>query len=740
MSKASSHRSWESVTRKLAQGKTGGDPGGEGERPLDIEVPRPPPHVSTDVHVYACLVSFGPGKDVCGGRVGSMSSKFCTSPCLKGMTSCKVVAHSVKANVMFPAYFICTPKSTVAFTAPYVQVPIDASTKLAGMIKAAMSERRTLEEWTNLFAVLNGFADDIHHSDAVENISTVGRKVTIGLTPMKIRIRSDSEELDDDMLKLADSESWGGRSRDNLRSTLIDEFVESDGAIITHVRENWNKLTEYVLRRSMEMSDNDQAIRNLMEEVDVKVLKVTSLLGSPGPNASALTAWNAIQDVVSAVQLQAATSSSAMATSTSAITQVEQVKRLIEDTVLSVVDSLAEKITSLEANPTLGSSRGDASLMARLQDVETEIESLKQNRESSGVNDPNDVLSLKLMVGELTTEVAKLKVDNEKLRGELNTEQISFGGFTFTSSLSYINFVATHVRSNQWMFCYDFISIFELHSDQGRTTDESLQSNHLVGKVGYSNIQAARIDNSFRVMIPQIFGAEQDSKDPSKKMAKLVSMDIWDHPTTQSGVKEDISNFLEMSTSGLIMQVENVFHENSRASLFFTQMINSVVTFWNGLETWITRFEKELTSQMGGDNPKVHKESVWKLICWMLHAMFKEMLKRRQPGATYPAFTTGTKVSDDELRLKCASLVHGAMAAHKFMKELLSDGFIRHPIFASTMVEYLLKNKAAHASVVELATKVAQVETRVKGNQAALDKLGNQGHKKNSPQPGGNQK
>ena len=172
--------------------------------------------------------------------------------------------------------------------------------------------------------------------------------------------------------------------------------------------------------------------------------------------------------------------------------------------------------------------------------------------------------------------------------------------------------------------------------------------------------------------------------------------------------------------------------------MFFSQMINNVVVFWNAFESWITRFEKELTAQTGGDNPKAQKESVWKLICWMMHAMFKEMLKRRQPGTIYPVFTTNTKVTEEFMQLKCASIIHGAMAAHKFMKELIMDGFIRHPIFASTMVEYLLKNKASNVSLIELNTKFATLDSRIKGNQVAIDKMYDK--KKNFQQAAGNNK
>lgn len=731
--------SWAALQRRLAApvGKLDGGPVGVEDKkpPAQVFVPRSLPHVSTDVCVPVCLVSFGPAGDVCGGRVGGSASisKFCTAPCTAGTSKCKVAAHAQKAIVAFPAYYICTSKPGVAFTQPFVRVPEGGVTEL---VAAAMSDKRILREWTDLFSVLNGFSDEISQTEAVEHISKVMRKTTVGLTPMKSRKRSESAELLEEMELIAESESWTGGSK--LKSTLLDEYADSDAEVLSHIRANWNHLAKAALKQRDELAGVDISLRDLLEEVDVKILKTSSLLGLPGDDAPALTAWNAINEIAHMLTSFESSVTNFSERSKDLSMSIDRVKMTVDTAIFPMIEELVTKVKDIEANGTSPDSR-ITFLIERIQQCETEIGELKQVRNEPLVEPGQDIMSLRMMVGELKTEVASLTEDNKKLRGELNTEQITFGGFTFTSSLSYLSFVGKHIKSNQWMYCYDFISIFELHSDQGRTTDEALQTNHLVGKVGYTNIQAARIDNSFRLMIPQIFGAEQDPKDPSKKMAKLVSMDIWDHPTTQSGMKEDINSFLEMNTSSLLMQIDAIFHENSRAALFFTQMINNVVTFWNGLDAWITRFEKELTSQMGGDNPKVHKESVWKLICWMLHAMFKEMHKRRQPGAIYPVFTTGTSCTDESLQLKCASIIHGSMAAHKFMKELLTDGFIRHPIFASTMVEYLLKNKAAHASMTELTSKYTALDSRVKGNQVAIDRLSNE-KKKGFHPDGGNKK
>ena len=114
---------------------------------------------------------------------------------------------------------------------------------------------------------------------------------------------------------------------------------------------------------------------------------------------------------------------------------------------------------------------------------------------------------------------------------------------------------------------------------------------------------------------------------------------------------------METKTSSLHMQIESRFGSCTSATLFYGALVSGVVNFWNHLETWITRFKKDLTAQSGGDTSKAHKDSICKLVCWMVHAMFKEMLKRRQWGCSIPVFTTGTDITEALLQQKCSTIL-----------------------------------------------------------------------------------
>jgi hypothetical protein len=49
-----------------------------------------------------------------------------------------------------------------------------------------------------------------------------------------------------------------------------------------------------VWKHGKDLGDMDQSIRDMLEEVDVKVLKVASILGATGTDAHTLIEWNTI--------------------------------------------------------------------------------------------------------------------------------------------------------------------------------------------------------------------------------------------------------------------------------------------------------------------------------------------------------------------------------------------------------------------------------------------------------------
>ena len=691
----------------------------------------------SDVCVSVLFVSSGPGKDVCGGRVGVDNTKFCTLACLEGATSCRFAAHEKKANIEAAAFYICTAKAGTAYVNPRVVEPTMGFSK---MIMSAMEDTKTTSEWNDLFSVLNGF-EEMSTGEQIEAISRVNRKVTIGLTPMQKRTRTDSEDLDQVMLNIADSESWAGDSVDKIEQMAVDDFV-TESEFVTHAHRTWNNLVQHISKGRTGVEEAHRITRNCLEEIDRKVLTATAYIGTPTIHSPALNLWDSVDAhslMINGINLTLTEGKKMSDMSQQVITKrVKLIEDTMEQNLAPILTNLSSKMEEFEVQKEGGVDK-DARmeitrLSFRVEDIYNEMKTYMTQgsgiRHSSGgsggsgmEDGPDEIKLLQLEVGKLKDELESVRRDNVTIRSQINTDTITMQGFQFQAPDSYLNFVRSETPDGDWAFCFDFTSIFEMYFDANQSADTVFQSNHLVGRLGYRDMQSARIDNGFRTLIPKLFGSEQDPKDPSKKMGTLISMDIWDHPTSQSGIKEDISVFMDTTVNALLMQVETRFGSCTKPTLFYTALIQNIITFWTQLEAWITRFEKELTAQSGGDTSKAQKDSIWKLICWMLHAMFKEMLKRRRPGGSIAVFSTGTVITEDLLQHKCAKILEGTLGAHKFMKELMSDAFVRHPIFSSTMDEFLLKTKATQSALSELQAKVTLIDGRLKGTQATVDRM-----------------
>lgn len=286
---------WDALQARLS-GAGLGDTGGERETvtvPVrHVRVPSTPPSSGTSVSVCTILITDGPGQGYCGGRVGGGSAKFCTLSCIAGSVSCRFAAHAQKASLAFPAYYICTPKTGVAFTEPRV---LPSEGIFPPLVVAAMSDTRTFREWHDVFAVINCFPEEMDDDERIAQVSRATRPLAIGLTPMVNRRSGDStSDLEREMLNVADSESWGGVK--TLRSCLLEDFVD-DGDLLSHVNEHWNVLTKAVITQESELGMVDKNIRGLLEEVDNKVLRTSTALGVPTEDVPALTVWGSITEV-----------------------------------------------------------------------------------------------------------------------------------------------------------------------------------------------------------------------------------------------------------------------------------------------------------------------------------------------------------------------------------------------------------------------------------------------------------
>ena len=332
------------------------------------------------------------------------------------------------------------------------------------------------------------------------------------------------------------------------------------------------------------------------------------------------------------------------------------------------------------------------------------------------VSDVSDVMAL---IASMSDQLNILQLDQKSLRSEIVTEAMAFGGHSFLTEDSYSKFIVKYFPSAYYGYCVDFISILELSSDQNRTTQEGLKNMKTITGAGFVNSNEGIIYASFGTFFPALFGIEHDAKDPLKKMGSMTDVREWDPRTSRAGRKNTINNYLSAMKRSMELQITAASHKmKPEASIFFRNLVLNTWSFWEALASWISRFEDEMCSLTPGDNPETHRAQIWNLICWMLHSMFVEMGVRRAGGGVATMIDKEDKVS------VCAAVLQGTLGAHKFMKELMDNDFGRHPLFASTMVEFLITTKAPYLAVEELRSAVKRIDATTRMLQGNKDRKG----------------
>jgi hypothetical protein len=679
-----------------------------------------PSATTSEALVRLCFVDTGVGVDVCGGRIGNDNVKFCSSQCALDSTSCgRYTSHVNKVELVAPGYYIQAAKSGVAYLQPVLRQPAHGFSET---VLNVLDGSRTPAEWADVFSQLHNI-EDLDNDTQQDLIARVERKVEFAPTPMRMRKRSASADLEEHMDEAAEQDVWSVSSEDVLISAIIPPNGESS----EHVSAHWNSIVRATQRQRKCIKDMEITVKDNLEEIDDKVIKLSSIMGQRSDNAPALTVWASIGAHEEVLHRYSSNWSAVQAGLENKILDAERktavVQNLVNDRVLPVVREVYDKVGKLERqgpvsmdSSVLTTMQGTIqALLQRFQELTNRMNAMPLSG-PTGTNS-DEVQILREELGQTQDEVAELRLVIYELRAQLNTDGFSLGGHHFSTPDSIEQFVVKHVPSGYYGYCFDFVSLLECYSDRNRDTEIGISQRHAIGKAGYKDSASARVDVSFGCTIPRIFGLEEEVNNPSKKLAKLTSLLVWDHPTTRSGLKITIGNYVSNQRKAVDNQIIRRFGASQVATLFFQQLMQQTVVFWEAFSAWLTRFERELANQIGGDDPSAHKASVWNLVCWMIHSMFVEMSTRRSPGL-------GAEALDAVLEgaAKCAAILHGTLAAHKFMTELVEADFVRHPIFAATMDEFLLTSKASHTSVSSLVLRVKKVEDAVKGAQAAADK------------------
>jgi hypothetical protein len=658
------------------------------------------------------------------------------------------VAHATRKAELHSGglYIGGSKKGGSAFLQPFLVT----SAEWPPNVTSAIQGTRTTQEWVEVFAALEGITS-LGTSEQDDILARLGRKVDAGPTPMRIRKRVLFAEGEDD--------ASSDETDDALDAATLRDGDSRDSST-EHMVQHWNTVVRATQKQRTAAVELETSVRGLLEEVDDKVLKVASMVGQTRPsNAPAVTVWASIGaheevlgDYTGNLAAWSAVNKGLENKIADVLGEVRTTQGVVTGQVQPVVQTLVQMVTNLQARaegPVTGTGSGSLAAeaeakaereqLARRQDAlanhlqallekserqETALAALRAGQTvvhgyRGGAQQPgataNDLQELREMLGHLQDEVAGLQVENSRLRAAMDSEVLTFGGFSFPTDESVELFVVANIPGNYYGFCYDIVSLLECYRDRNRTTQEGLSHKHIIGRAGFKDGGSARIATSFGTVIPEVFGCEEDPADPAKKLGDLKTAETWDHPTTRAGKKVVIGLFLTNHRKTVDGQIVKTFGPSSAATLFFQHMLQQTIKFWDAYTAWVTSFERELSQQSGCDDLAAQKASVWNLICWMTHSMFTEMSVRRAAGASADAI-------EDQPVTKCATILQATLSAHKFMTELVAADFMRHPIFAATMDEYLLRTKASMAAVLALQAKVKKLEVGVTSAQSLADK------------------
>ena len=530
-----------------------GVPGGGGEGPLaqaDLKPSGISTVLSSDETVPVILVTKGPGLDICGGKIGSKGTRFCSLSCGKGLNACgRFATHEKnKAVVIFPAYYISAAKLGTSFINPCLEVPEEG---FSPAILDQLSGSRTESEWNTMFTVIEKVGA-YPVDDQTEVLARAARKVFMGPTPMKLRHRLLSDELDEMVDEMLDEESWDVKSPISMTSLVMEAKLDLNAAG-SHVKKHWNTLVTSAIQTKRDIRDIESSTRDHLEDLDDKMLVVWASLGSKdhATNAPALTVWESVSsnsnlirdnynswkehtrvmgqrldgvvDQVSSLRNTLTAKISPMIVkavnfmegrkvqvgSTSQVTADDGKVRLFmekTDREISSLNTRLQTITLTNREDDTGSSlredirrvMGEVQLLRTdVRDVEGKLNDIQAPSTETVVQ---QLATLRFDMGLLRDEVALVRRENQKLRDAANTESVSFGGYYFQSVESYETFILKYHAEGNYGLCFDFVSALEAAVNNSRTGEKSLKNLTLIQKALYETTNAAWIDQSFSVL------------------------------------------------------------------------------------------------------------------------------------------------------------------------------------------------------------------------------------------------
>jgi hypothetical protein len=302
--------------------------------------------------------------------------------------------------------------------------------------------------------------------------------------------------------------------------------------------------------------------------------------------------------------------------------------------------------------------------------------------------------------------VTTLEAQNVAMAGRLDGEAIKMGGVTFQSLQDCQTWVMNNICPADFYEFYDAISLLEQHKDTTIPYTQIADMDTKTQKLGLT-VTSHRVINSFSREVPLIFMTGAASAD--KPLTRIKTPKEWDLGDGSTGLKNEISTFLDGSVEGMGQRIDNRFHGQSSYSArrVATDCLHASRDFITEMNVFISFFYSEMTHSGVGK-----EEESWALTLKMISVVFTQLKLGRaiaQGAADVPAEDTGRRIG---------LVLGGTLRAHKLMREFIAAKFRRHPkiapclmlrLFTTRPLPSIMKGVQAEVSILIKTGKATQV-------------------------------
>jgi hypothetical protein len=275
--------------------------------------------------------------------------------------------------------------------------------------------------------------------------------------------------------------------------------------------------------------------------------------------------------------------------------------------------------------------------------------------------------------------VTTLEAQNVAMAKRLDSEAIKMGGVTFQSLQDCQTWVMNNICPADFHEFYDAISLLEQYKDTTIPYTQMADMDTKTQKLGLT-ATSHRVINSFSREVPLVFMTGAVSAD--KPLTRIKTSKEWDLGDGSTGLKNEISTFLDGSVEGMEQRIENRFHGHVSYSArrVATDCLHASRDFITEMNAFISSFYSEITHSCVGK-----EEESWALLTLkMISVVFTQLKLVRaiaQGAADVPAEdTTGRHIG---------LVLWGTLRAHKLMREFIAAKFRRHPKIAPCLMLHL---------------------------------------------------